>query len=281
MARWRMPPDSSCGYWRSRRSGDGIATLSSRSRARARAAARETPSWRTIASAIWSPTVKTGSSAVAGSWNTIAATGPRSRRRLGGREAREVVPVDHDRAADAGTLRMQAEQRRAASPIFRNRSLRSQSTPRARARSKPTPSTARSTAHRRPRMPPRDRAHGARAGRSCTGARLCPEPGACIRHATAWSDAETGVIAGSTAGANIFGLRAARAEPAARGRVDRARRVAAQRRERSVLHGVDRGSGAMPAAPAYTDGGGRRTPTSTPPVSTMRPRYSTRMRSLR
>ena len=57
VARWRMPPDSSCGYCAARRFGSGMPTLSSRSTAAAQAALRLRPRWMRIGSAIWSPMV--------------------------------------------------------------------------------------------------------------------------------------------------------------------------------------------------------------------------------
>ena len=57
IARWRMPPENSCGYSPKRRSGSGIPTRSSSSIARSRAACLETCSWASIASVIWAPTL--------------------------------------------------------------------------------------------------------------------------------------------------------------------------------------------------------------------------------
>ncbi len=81
ITRWRMPPDSSCGYARAR-AGAGLSpTRSSISTARPRAARREPlASCTAIASATWSPTRWTGFSAVIGSWNTMAISRPRTSR---------------------------------------------------------------------------------------------------------------------------------------------------------------------------------------------------------
>ena len=57
IARWRMPPESSCGSALSRRSGEGICTRSNRLRARLRASGAPTFSWRRMVSVIWRPTV--------------------------------------------------------------------------------------------------------------------------------------------------------------------------------------------------------------------------------
>ncbi len=39
ITRWRMPPENSCGYWSTRRSGSGIPTIVSSSTTRLRASA--------------------------------------------------------------------------------------------------------------------------------------------------------------------------------------------------------------------------------------------------
>ena len=78
--RWRIPPDNSCGYWFSRRSGSGIRTSRSSSSDRARACARLRPRWTTSPSASCSPTVNTGLSDVIGSWKIIPISLPRTSR---------------------------------------------------------------------------------------------------------------------------------------------------------------------------------------------------------
>ncbi len=67
ITRWRMPPESSCGYWSSRRSGCERRTDRRASSARARASAFETVSWARMASASCVPMVSTGFSEVIGS----------------------------------------------------------------------------------------------------------------------------------------------------------------------------------------------------------------------
>ena len=69
IARWRIPPESSCGYALAR--FFGIPTRSSSSAARFREASRGWPSRISIGSAIWSPTRRTGLSAFIAPWNTI------------------------------------------------------------------------------------------------------------------------------------------------------------------------------------------------------------------
>ena len=69
IARWRMPPDSSCGYAPTR--FFGIPTRSSSSVARFRDASRDWPRRTSIGSAIWSPTRRTGFSAFIAPWNTM------------------------------------------------------------------------------------------------------------------------------------------------------------------------------------------------------------------
>ena len=77
ITRWRMPPDSWCGYSRTRRLGAGIRTRSSSSTARLSAARRDRSRWRCNTSAICRPTRKDGFSDVIGSWNTNAISRPR------------------------------------------------------------------------------------------------------------------------------------------------------------------------------------------------------------
>jgi len=67
ITRWRIPPDSSCGYWRMRRSGSAIWTRRRASMASFFAALPFKPRWTRTASAICSPTVKTGFRLVIGS----------------------------------------------------------------------------------------------------------------------------------------------------------------------------------------------------------------------
>ena len=78
ITRWRMPPESLCGYSSTRmlRRGDAARAPACRWR-RARAAAADRPRWRISASPIWSPTVKLGLSEVIGSWKIMARRLPR------------------------------------------------------------------------------------------------------------------------------------------------------------------------------------------------------------
>jgi hypothetical protein len=73
ITRWRRPPDSSCGYCRSRRAGRGCALCSSASSASglARLPARDRLLMADHTSASWSPMVSTGFSEVIGSWKII------------------------------------------------------------------------------------------------------------------------------------------------------------------------------------------------------------------
>ena len=77
ITRWRMPPDSLCGYSSTRMCGEGMRTRSSMSMAAVRAAEADSPRWRISASPIWSPTVKLGLSEVIGSWKIMASRLPR------------------------------------------------------------------------------------------------------------------------------------------------------------------------------------------------------------
>ena len=77
IARCRMPPEYSCGYWSIRWAGFGMPTRSSSSMTRVCNSFLCT-SWCTvIASAICAPTVNTGFSAVSASWKIIAIFWPR------------------------------------------------------------------------------------------------------------------------------------------------------------------------------------------------------------
>ncbi len=86
IARWRMPPENSCGYCAARRSGKGTATRARSSTARFMAwRSLIWRSWMRIISVIWAPTVSTGFRAVIGSWKIIAMRLPRRRRSASGR----------------------------------------------------------------------------------------------------------------------------------------------------------------------------------------------------
>ena len=80
MARWRMPPESWCGYSLARCAGSGMRTRSSISMARLKAALRSMSRCRISASAICLPMVITGLSDVIGSWKIIEISLPRTRR---------------------------------------------------------------------------------------------------------------------------------------------------------------------------------------------------------
>ncbi len=80
ITRWRMPPDSLCGYSSMRRSGEGMRTRRSISIACARAASALTSRCARMPSISWSPMVKAGLSEVIGSWKIIAMRLPRRAR---------------------------------------------------------------------------------------------------------------------------------------------------------------------------------------------------------
>ncbi len=80
ITRWRMPPESWCGYSPARRSGSGMSTWRSMSTAPASASAPPRPRCTRSASAICRPTVSTGLSEVIGSWKIIEIALPRSAR---------------------------------------------------------------------------------------------------------------------------------------------------------------------------------------------------------
>ena len=79
ITRWRMPPDSSCGYCPMRRAGSVMWTASSMARARASALSPSAAPWVRMASVSCAPTVMTGLSEVIGSWKIIAISPPRTR----------------------------------------------------------------------------------------------------------------------------------------------------------------------------------------------------------
>ena len=112
ITRWRMPPDSWCGYWSSRLSGSVMPTSVNSSTARARAVASSMPRWIVSGSMIWSPILSTGLSEVIGSWKIMAISRPRMRRMSSSdRESRSCPPkrtLPAMRAVRAGSSRMTA-----------------------------------------------------------------------------------------------------------------------------------------------------------------------------
>ena len=77
ITRWRIPPESSWGYWPTTASGSGSPTSANRSRARRNASDWPIPKWNRSASATCSPARYSGLRAVSGSWNTIPIRSPR------------------------------------------------------------------------------------------------------------------------------------------------------------------------------------------------------------
>ena len=92
ITRCRMPPDSSCGYWVTRRSASGMCTLRNISMARAMASRFDMPRCSTSASAICRPTVSTGFSEVIGSWKIIEMALPRTLRISGSASSSRLRP---------------------------------------------------------------------------------------------------------------------------------------------------------------------------------------------
>jgi hypothetical protein len=80
ITRCLRPPESWNGYSPRRRAASGTPTFSSSAIARACAGAPRRPVWRSRTSVICRPTVRTGLSAVAGSWKIIATRRPRTAR---------------------------------------------------------------------------------------------------------------------------------------------------------------------------------------------------------
>ena len=93
IARWRMPPENSCGYWSTRCSGVRDAhDLEQLDGALARPRRLLMPALCAIsASAIWTPTVSTGFSDVIGSWKIIAMSPPRISRSWRLRQLEQVL----------------------------------------------------------------------------------------------------------------------------------------------------------------------------------------------
>ena len=80
ITRWRMPPESWCGYSFTRRSGSGMPTSFSISTARSSACCADMPWCRRSVSPICRPTVRTGLSEVMGSWKIMLISLPRMLR---------------------------------------------------------------------------------------------------------------------------------------------------------------------------------------------------------
>ena len=80
ITRWRMPPDSSCGYWSRRRAASGIRTSRSSRSAVSRAVFLDISRCTRSGSAIWSPIFISGFSDVIGSWKIIAISWPQTWR---------------------------------------------------------------------------------------------------------------------------------------------------------------------------------------------------------
>ena len=78
ITRWRMPPESWCGYSCALRSGSGMCTSRSISMARSIASRFERPWWRAMASPICLPTVNSGLREVIGSWKIMEISLPRT-----------------------------------------------------------------------------------------------------------------------------------------------------------------------------------------------------------
>ena len=112
IARWRMPPENSCGYWSIRRSANGTPTSSSSSIARFSAASSLMPSlWTSSASTIWLPTVSTGFSDVIGSWKIIAMSPPRISRSSFVRHLQQVLALVDRLTLRDPALRRETEDR--------------------------------------------------------------------------------------------------------------------------------------------------------------------------
>ena len=111
IARWRMPPESWCGYSCARRAGSGMRTRRSISTAWSQAALALMSRCSRTASLIWSPIRITGLSEVIGSWKIIEMRLPRiCRISASSRESRSVpsslISPPTMRPGGLGTSRM-------------------------------------------------------------------------------------------------------------------------------------------------------------------------------
>ena len=99
ITRWRMPPDSWCGYSRTRRAGAGMPTSVSISIARFSASRAFMPWCSRTVSPICRPTVSTGLRLVIGSWKIIEIALPRMSRISGSDSASRSRPSKRMRPA--------------------------------------------------------------------------------------------------------------------------------------------------------------------------------------
>ncbi len=100
ITRWRIPPESWCGYSSKRRSGEGMRTRRRAAMAAARIALSEAVrSWARMASTIWAPALCTGLSEVMGSWKIIATCDPRTSRMADKASGRRSRPSSSTRPA--------------------------------------------------------------------------------------------------------------------------------------------------------------------------------------
>ena len=96
ITRWRMPPDISCGYCLTRRSGYGDADLAQHLDRAIRSACPlgQLHGGSMTASEIWSPIVNTGLRLLIGSWKIIAMSLPRMLAHLLLGERHEVAALE-------------------------------------------------------------------------------------------------------------------------------------------------------------------------------------------
>ena len=144
ITRWRMPPESSCGYWRSRRSASGMRTRSSQSLACLVAASPDMPRCRRRGSAICSPMRTWGVSAVSGSWKIMVIFEPRILLSAAGLRFSSSVPRN---LAEPAALPLRASRPISAMKVWLLPEPLSPTTPRVspRATSRDTPRTAATT----------------------------------------------------------------------------------------------------------------------------------------
>ena len=167
IARWRMPPENSCGYWRARRSAAGTRTARSRSTARANAGRGQAVVLRGDLGEL-APIRRVGLNEVIGSWKTMAK---RRCRAAAGAAARRAGPAARARGTRAGRRDTARRLEQAARPPARSGSCPSRTRRRHR---RPRPRRSRADAAHGRDQPPLGRGNVTR--RSRTSSTVAPPP---------------------------------------------------------------------------------------------------------
>ena len=153
ITRWRMPPESWCGYSRTRRSGSGMPTSAASRPPAPRASRADSPWCSRSVSPICRPTVSTGLSEVIGSWKIIEMSLPRMLAHLRARAApADRGPRSGSRPAIRAGRRLDQPQDRQRGDGLAAAGLADDRQRLARVDANDTPSTARTTPSRRAEM---------------------------------------------------------------------------------------------------------------------------------